>query len=125
MRRVLLVGYCSGRPPPPHGGGRRACRCRRSSVCLRPYLPCPYPNNRGTTTGEPVGFTAGRGQFQNRPCRPKMRKIPYIWLVFAVLCLDLGLPPAISPATRRGIFSRRLFLRGLRDRSPIARKLNP
>src|SRR5260370_10625600 len=57
-------------------------------------------------------------QFQNRPCRPKMCEIPYIWRPFAALRLDLGAPEAISPATRRGIFSRRMFLCGFKGSLP-------
>jgi hypothetical protein len=46
----------------------------------------------------------------------------YIWLVFRALYLDSEPPPAISPASRRGISSRRLFLRGTGDRFSTALK---
>jgi hypothetical protein len=39
-----------------------------------------------------------------------------------VLYLDSEPLPAISPASRRGISSRRLFLRGSGDRFPTTRK---
>ena len=45
-----------------------------------------------------------------------------IWLVFGVLYLDSEPSRAISPGSRRGISSRRLFLRGSGDRFPTARK---
>jgi hypothetical protein len=34
----------------------------------------------------------------------KMRQILAFWLISGPVCLDSGLRPAISPATRRGIF---------------------
>jgi hypothetical protein len=55
----------------------------------------------------------------------QIRQISHFWRLFGHLYLDSALRPAISPATRRGIFSRCLFLRGWWDRSPDSAEIEP
>ena len=70
------------------------------------------PNSEGTLPGLLFGA----------PLAPVLAQIPRFWPVSGPLYLDSPSPVAISPATRRGIFSRRLFLCGSWDRFPIARE---
>src|SRR5258705_4004788 len=78
-------------------------------------LPLAQSEAVGTTAREPVGFTGGMTQFQ-KPAMPTRN-------VLNPLRLDSGLPAAISPATRRGISSRRLFLREVKGSLPDRAKI--
>ncbi len=51
------------------------------------------------------------------PERPERLEIPYFWPVFGALFLDSWRLPGVRPLTRRGNFSRRLFLCDRPDRS--------
>src|SRR5258708_7915639 len=83
-------------------------------------LPCPVEsrgNGRGTRW-----FHGGRAP---PPDEAQTLPNPAFSAICGQLCLDSAPRPAISPATRRGIFSRCLFLRDWRDRSPDSAEIEP
>src|SRR5258706_9959937 len=56
---------------PRAGGWHRACRCPRSSVCLRPFCPCPV-GSRGDNRSEE--HTSELQSLTNLVCRLLLEK---------------------------------------------------
>src|SRR3989440_4960920 len=72
-----------------------------------------------TTASESNGcIRAHRAPVRNEPIRLKNARIADVWPVFRPVFLDSRPSAAISPGTRRGNSSRRLFLRGFEGSLP-------
>ena len=87
-------------------------------------LPCLKPDDNEQGTRWFHERANGEWTFAIRYCLVAvvLAQNAHIWLVLGALYLDSEPPRAISPGSRRGISSRRLFLRGSGDRFPTARK---
>src|ERR1700682_3540920 len=87
-------------------------------------LPCPYPKNRGTTAGEPIGFTGENDPAANRVMPATNALNPSCLAGFqAALPLLGGIPRYYSPHPARDFLAPLVFAWALRGRSPIAQEL--